>query len=226
MHWRRCFTRYRLAFNLDLIHPKNDLIKLKQIYQPKQTLNSFSNIIFVPKSVSNKCYLCSSQNNLPNNFQIHCKNTNLPKIFQQNAKYIASYNEDHKKDYLIGTFGSKFFKNLPAPLSSYSQLMRLDKPTGTWLLLLPCYWSISLSTNSGSLPSISNILLFTIGAIMMRSAGCIINDILDKKFDGKVERTKNRPLVTNEIKLSDAVALLGSLLGSSLLVLIQFDINR
>ncbi|KPM06956.1 4-hydroxybenzoate polyprenyltransferase, mitochondrial-like protein [Sarcoptes scabiei] len=101
--------------------------------------------------------------------------------------------------------------------------MRLDKPTGTWLLIFPCWWSIAMSTAAGSLPSLTNLGLFSIGAIMMRSAGCIINDIWDRKLDRKITRTKNRPLASNQIDLSESLALLSGLLGSSLLVLLQFD---
>lgn len=224
----RCFNCFRLYFLPGIYSnfKNSELMKFKQIYQQKQTFISISNAIFVSKSVPKKIHylpLCSNENLLNN---LKNKDTNISTIFKQNAKSMASYNEYRKKDHLTSSFVSTLVKNLPAPLVSYSKLMRLDKPTGTWLLLLPCYWSLSLSTCPGSLPSLTNILLFTTGAITMRSAGCIVNDILDRKFDSKVERTKNRPLVTNEITLSDSVALLGSLLGSSLLILIQFDIKR
>ena len=76
-------------------------------------------------------------------------------------------------------------------------MARLDKPVGIMLLLLPCWFGLALS---GSV----NILLyiaFALGAISMRSAGCVFNDIVDRKFDAQVERTKNRPLASGEIKL-------------------------
>ena len=77
-----------------------------------------------------------------------------------------------------------------------------------------------------SLPSLSLMTLFGIGAVLMRSAGCIVNDIWDRRFDRNVERTRFRPLASEQIQLNEAIALLATLLGSSLLVLIQFDLNR
>lgn len=129
-------------------------------------------------------------------------------------------------DYLSGTIASQLVDRLPDEVRPYARLMRLDKPTGTWLLLLPCWWSIGLSTTAGSLPSLSLMTLFGIGAVLMRSAGCIVNDIWDRRFDRNVERTRFRPLASEQIQLNEAIALLATLLGSSLLVLIQFDLNR
>ena len=99
--------------------------------------------------------------------------------------------------------------------------MRVDKPTGTWLLLLPCLWGVALSEISWH--SLWLMLLFSAGAFLMRSAGCIINDIYDRKLDASVERTKNRPLASGEVKLFEAIILLVILLLLSLAVLLQFN---
>lgn len=139
---------------------------------------------------------------------------------------FSSISESKNTDYLSGTLSSRLVDRLPEKIRPFARLMRLDKPTGTWLLLLPCWWSIGLSTTAGSLPSLSLMGLFGIGAVMMRSAGCIVNDIWDRRFDRNVERTRLRPLASQQIDLTEAVALLFTLLGSSLLVLIQFDLNR
>lgn len=131
------------------------------------------------------------------------------------------------KDVLAeGTLGGKIIERLPVQLVPYASAMRIDKPTGTWLLLLPCWWSIALTTPSGCLPPLSTIGLFGLGAFMMRSAGCIVNDIWDRKFDSKVERTKFRSIASKQLSVFDALVLLQGLLGLSLLVLLQFDINR
>ncbi|MCO5566322.1 hypothetical protein L7F22_019999 [Adiantum nelumboides] len=82
-------------------------------------------------------------------------------------------------------------------LSPYSALARLDKPTGTMLLFLPCTWSLTLAAHSLHLPPstlVWNTLLFGTGAFIMRGAGCTINDLWDRKLDAQVERTKLRPL--------------------------------
>lgn len=86
-------------------------------------------------------------------------------------------------------------------LSPYLKLIRFDKPIGTLLLLWPSYWALWIS----GVPDVKWVLIFTIGAFLTRSAGCIINDISDRKLDGYVERTKQRPLVNGDIKLKAAV---------------------
>ncbi|MCV2509521.1 MAG: UbiA family prenyltransferase, partial [Neisseriaceae bacterium] len=79
-------------------------------------------------------------------------------------------------------------------LQQYASLMRLDKPTGTLLLLWPTYWAIWLA--SAGQPQWQIIILFTLGTFFMRSAGCVINDIYDSDIDKQVERTKDRPVTT------------------------------
>lgn len=103
--------------------------------------------------------------------------------------------------------------------------MRFTKPTGTWLLLWPCWWSIALSTTAGALPPVSLLGLFGAGAVLLRSSGCIINDIWDKRLDAKVERTKDRPLAANQVSPLDAVVLLHGLNACGLLVILQFDLH-
>ena len=111
--------------------------------------------------------------------------------------------------------------SLPNAVKPYLRLMRVDKPIGTWLLMLPCLWGVALSEIS--LRSLWLMLLFAIGAFLMRSAGCIINDIYDRNLDASVERTKNRPLASGEIGLFGASILLSILLLLSLAVLLQFN---
>jgi 4-hydroxybenzoate polyprenyltransferase len=99
-------------------------------------------------------------------------------------------------------------------MSSYLRLMRLHQPVGIWLLLWPCWWSLALASHG--LPPLRLLLLFALGAIFMRSAGCIINDIADREFDKQVERTKTRPLASGEISLGAAITLLLLLLSAGL----------
>ena len=101
-------------------------------------------------------------------------------------------------------------------IKPYIRLMRLDKNTGTWLLLLPCWWSICLVRLD-----IKLMVLFAIGAVFMRGAGCLINDIFDHKIDAQVERTKNRPLANGDLTLRQAIVFLVFLLLCSLAVLLQ-----
>ena len=103
-------------------------------------------------------------------------------------------------------------------MQPYLQLIRFDKPVGTWLTFWPAAWAIAMA--SPNLPHQDWQLygLFLLGAFFMRSAGCIINDITDRKFDRQVERTKNRPLAAGTVSLFGAILFLAALLGSALWV--------
>ena len=78
----------------------------------------------------------------------------------------------------------------PPAIQPYLRLIRFDKPIGTWLLYLPCTWSIALAASPGSLPDLKMLTLFGIGALVMRGAGCTINDMWDVDFDKKVRRLR------------------------------------
>ena len=80
----------------------------------------------------------------------------------------------------------RYFRRLSSGLQPYLTLIRADKPIGSWLLFWPCSWSIALATTPEHLPSLSTLALFGAGAFVMRSAGCIINDMWDRDVDGKV----------------------------------------
>ncbi|MDF1780051.1 MAG: 4-hydroxybenzoate octaprenyltransferase [Alcanivoracaceae bacterium] len=91
----------------------------------------------------------------------------------------------------------------------YIQLMRLDRPIGTLLLLWPTLWAIWVA-GDGS-PSLRTFIVFTLGVIVMRAAGCVINDYADRDFDGHVSRTKGRPLATGAVTSKQALALFSAL---------------
>lgn len=88
---------------------------------------------------------------------------------------------------------------------AYWRLMRFDRPIGTLLLLWPTWWALLLA--GGGRPSVKNALIFTAGVVLMRAAGCVMNDIADRDFDPHVERTRNRPLASGELRLRQAVGL-------------------
>jgi 4-hydroxybenzoate polyprenyltransferase len=110
---------------------------------------------------------------------------------------------------------------LPAMLRPFARLARLDRPIGTWLLLLPGWWSIALAGNPA--PSIRLMLLFAVGALVMRGAGCTWNDIVDRRIDGKVERTAGRPLPSGAVSLPGALIFLALQLLIGLAILLSFD---
>ncbi|MGQ3891108.1 4-hydroxybenzoate octaprenyltransferase [Legionella sp. CNM-4043-24] len=99
------------------------------------------------------------------------------------------------------------------------RLSRFHKPAGTFLLWAPTAWALCLA-NQGQ-PSWTLLLLFLAGTVIMRAAGCVMNDIADRHIDGHVKRTKNRPLASGELSLSQALVLLSFYLLLALLILLQ-----
>ena len=99
------------------------------------------------------------------------------------------------------------------------RLMRLDRPIGTLLLLWPMLWSIWLAGKG--VPSIFNLFIFICGVLVMRTAGCVINDYADRHVDGNVSRTKNRPIVSGEIEPREALGLLFVLLSLAFVLVLQ-----
>lgn len=119
------------------------------------------------------------------------------------------------------------YTRTPPAWHPYVALARLDRPIGTWLLLLPCWWALALGANGWEGFARFKIwefaLLFAIGALVMRGAGCVINDLWDRDLDAAVERTRVRPLPAGEVTIRQAMMFLGALLGIGLLVLLQFN---
>lgn len=117
-------------------------------------------------------------------------------------------------------------KVLPDFLRPYAMLARIDRPVGIWLLLLPALWSVMLASGgvlSLNRSDITLIILFFVGAVLMRSAGCVMNDLWDRKLDAKVERTKNRPLASGVLKPRHAIVFLALLLGGAFWILMQLS---
>ncbi|MEE8393943.1 MAG: 4-hydroxybenzoate octaprenyltransferase, partial [Rhodospirillales bacterium] len=110
----------------------------------------------------------------------------------------------------------------PAAVRPYLRLARLDRPIGTWLLLLPCWWSVALA-GPGLAEGARLFALFAIGALIMRGAGCTLNDIVDRDFDARVQRTAGRPIPSGQVSVVKAFAFLAMELLGGLLVLVQFN---
>lgn len=107
------------------------------------------------------------------------------------------------------TTDSSFFSKLQRKSNPYIQLTRLNKPVGIWLFLWPTLWALWLA--AGGIPPLRTLAIFALGVIVMRSAGCVINDIFDRNFDEHVERTKHRPLVIGQLTYLQAGLLFLSL---------------
>jgi len=112
----------------------------------------------------------------------------------------------------------------PAWTRPYLRLARLDRPIGSWLLLMPCWWSVGLAAiHAHSQVNLWHLVLFFVGAFAMRGAGCTWNDIVDRDLDTQVERTRSRPIPAGQVTVAAAAGflLLQALVG--LVVLLQFN---
>ncbi len=114
-------------------------------------------------------------------------------------------------------------RHVPAAWRPYFRLARLDRPIGTWLLLFPCWWSLALAAEPDGWPDLWLMILFGIGALVMRGAGCIVNDMVDRDIDAKVARTATRPLASGQLNLTQAYGFLGLLLAIGLVILLQLS---
>jgi 4-hydroxybenzoate polyprenyltransferase len=114
---------------------------------------------------------------------------------------------------------------LPEQVQPYAQLMRLDRPIGWWLLLLPCWWGLVLAhiVAGNQYLNWCYAILFLLGAIVMRGAGCTVNDIVDRKIDAEVARTKSRPIPSGRVSVNAAVVFLVAQLLVGLAILLQFN---
>lgn len=107
----------------------------------------------------------------------------------------------------------KFCNRLHPRAWDFIQLMRLDRPIGIYLLMWPTLWALWIAGDGT--PSVKNLAIFVLGVILMRSAGCAINDFADRGIDGDISRTKNRPIVTGRISAKEALITFAVLVGIS-----------
>lgn len=112
----------------------------------------------------------------------------------------------------------KSLNRLNPRIWDFLQLMRVDKPIGIYLLLWPTLWALWIAGKGA--PSISNLLIFVIGVFLMRAAGCVINDFADRKVDGHVKRTEQRPLISGKVSSREALVLFAVLVGLSFLLVL------
>ncbi|KAG5364844.1 4-hydroxybenzoate polyprenyltransferase [Yarrowia sp. E02] len=126
------------------------------------------------------------------------------------------------------TLPERFVYSLPKSMIPYARLMRMEKPVGTWLLFNPGVWSIGMAaymSHAAVGPTLYTLSLFGIGAFIMRSAGCTINDILDRKLDAQVARTFDRPIAAGDVTVKQAVAFLGAQCAAGLGILMLLPMN-
>uniref|UniRef100_A0A087XQ51 4-hydroxybenzoate polyprenyltransferase, mitochondrial n=1 Tax=Poecilia formosa TaxID=48698 RepID=A0A087XQ51_POEFO len=148
----------------------------------------------------------------------HSESAVLRRILCSQSRFKLRPRETQRRSFSLS--GANVVNSAPAHVQPYLRLMRLDKPIGTWLLYLPCTWSIALAAEPGCLPDVGMLALFGTGALLMRGAGCTINDMWDKDFDKQVARTACRPIASGEISRMQALVFLGGQLSLALCVLL------
>lgn len=112
-------------------------------------------------------------------------------------------------------------RHAPEFLKPWFKLARFDRPVGTWLLLWPCWWSIILARPILDIETLRLFVLFGLGALIMRGAGCTVNDIADRNYDGQVERTRLRPIPSGQVTTRQALLWAGFLALLGLMILLQ-----
>lgn len=151
------------------------------------------------------------------------------KVMSENSN--NSYNANDKNRSTASDIPTRgWVYSLPKFTQPYARLARLDRPIGTWLLLLPCLWGLALASATHpdhTYPSLFFIILFAIGALVMRGAGCTWNDISDQDFDRQVARTADRPIPAGDVSTKQALAFLVIQCLIGLAILWQFnDVTR
>lgn len=132
-------------------------------------------------------------------------------------------NISHKTDLVADGW---VIRMLPAFARPYAYLMRLDRPIGTWLLLLPAWWAVALAVRETGdvFDALYLGVMFGVGAVVMRGAGCVINDLWDRDFDARVARTQTRPLVTGAVTPRGAILFCGVLFLIGGAILTQMNV--
>lgn len=111
---------------------------------------------------------------------------------------------------------------LPTSWQPYARLARIDRPIGTWLLFIPCLWGVFYATpNMNNNDNIAIIIFFAVGSLVMRAAGCVWNDIIDRDLDKQVARTKTRPLANGDISVGQAVIFMVLLISGTLILAVM-----
>jgi 4-hydroxybenzoate polyprenyltransferase len=158
----------------------------------------------------------------------HCQKLSSMLVPPDNGRqdYCMSEHTQSRVDASDIPRGSWVDRYAPDPFRPWIRLARLDRPIGTWLLLLPCWWSTAMATAAEPAPAWPDpvyIMLFGIGALVMRGAGCTWNDITDRDYDAMVARTATRPIPSGEVTVRGAMLFLAGLLLVGLAVLLSFN---
>ncbi|MDH5188552.1 MAG: 4-hydroxybenzoate octaprenyltransferase [Rhodospirillaceae bacterium] len=133
----------------------------------------------------------------------------------------APHSEEQKLDATDIRHGNLILRVAPKSWRPYLLLLRIDRPVGSWLLLMPCWWGTAMASNG--LPDAKFIALFFFGAFIMRGAGCVFNDIIDRDFDAKVVRTALRPIPSGQVSVAKAFIFFNVMCLIGLVILLQLN---
>ncbi|KAL5724647.1 4-hydroxybenzoate polyprenyltransferase [Ranunculus cassubicifolius] len=183
-----------------------------------QTLCSFAHSLIQPPQLY-YCKRFQTLNPTPKHLSIRNPHQKCYSIIQQ-MSFTSSHATDTNQSTIQSTWIDKY---LPTSARPYAYLARLDKPIGIWLLAWPCMWSITMAGAQGHLPDLKMIALFGCGSLLLRGAGCTINDIVDKTADEKVERTRLRPIASGLITKFQGASFAASQFLLGLGVLLQLN---
>ncbi len=144
--------------------------------------------------------------------------TNAP---NHNPAHNPNHSEEQKLDATDIRADSLIIRAAPKAWRPYLLLLRIDRPVGSWLLLVPCWWGVAMA--SMGVPDWKLLLVFFIGAFTMRGAGCVFNDIVDRDFDAKVVRTALRPIPSGQVSVTKAFIFFNVVCLVGLLALLQLN---
>lgn len=129
--------------------------------------------------------------------------------------------------FVLRSFSDGIVRRFPTSIQPYLRLIRFHAPIGTALTFWPSVWSLALCNVDSLLPPMGTVAVFGAGAFLMRSAGCVVNDMWDRDIDGRVERTASRPLASGQVSMREAVAVLGvTLSGAASLLFFLNDATK
>ncbi|KDP37903.1 hypothetical protein JCGZ_05342 [Jatropha curcas] len=217
-------TRRALKYCLSSSLPIFNNIAISSSNRTLETNPNFINIFIPTLNQFIQSYHCTSLG-----FKISHENQNPNplnlKFFREISTLSSSKNNENQENGGSSKEGHQSWIDLYLPRQArpYARLARLDKPIGTWLLTWPCMWSISLAASPGHLPDLKMMALFGCGALLLRGAGCTINDLLDRDIDTKVERTKLRPIASGLLTPFQGLCFLGFQLLLGLGILLQLN---
>lgn len=193
-------------------------------YARRPSLSSKAGTLNAVRQYSNRSSSSGSASSSSNEEPLNDLSARASEMKQAATSTIASTTDAASGNCAAATISQP---KKPFSIKPYMALSRIDKPIGTWLLYWPCAWSIVLASHTLGLPFTTPLfytLLFGVGAIVMRGAGCTINDMWDVKMDRMVERTRTRPLAAGDITQFQALCFLGVQLNAGLAVLVNLNL--